>query len=92
MSAKKYQQVNSSPKIKCDDIVSEINRLVKKIKNGRASFKEVQVCEKLTDSLQNVLKSFTDIDSFDRWVATEAIEMSRYTCKKYGATCENDKI
>lgn len=92
MSAKKYQRVNSSHKVKCEDIISEINNLVKKIKNGTASVKELQICEKLTDTLQNVLKGFADIDNFDRWVAKETIEMSRYTCKKYGATAANDKI
>jgi len=92
MSAKKYQRVNSSPSIKCEDIVSEINNLVKKIKAGTATVKDLQICEKLTDTLQNVLKTFTDIDAFDTWVAKETIEMSRYTCKKYGHLPMNDKI
>lgn len=92
MSAKKYQRVNSSHNIKCEDIISEINLLVKKIKSGTASVKDLQICEKLTDTLQNVLRGFTDIDAFDRWVAKETIEMSRYTCKKYGAPYDSDKI
>jgi hypothetical protein len=92
MSVKKYPRVNSSHEIKCEDIISEINKLVKKIKDGSASVKDLQICEKLTDTLQNVLKGFTDINNFDRWVAKETIEMSRYTCKKYGAPHENDKI
>ena len=92
MSVKKSRQVNSSHEIKCDDIISQINLLVKKIKSGTASVKDMQVCEKLTDSLQNVLKGFSDIDAFDRWVAKETIEMSRYTCKKYGSIAQNDKI
>jgi hypothetical protein len=92
MSAKRYQRVNSSHNIKCEDIVSEINLLVKKIKSGSATLKDLQICEKLTDTLQNVLKGFSDIDAFDRWVAKETIEMSRYTCKKYGSTPVNDKI
>ncbi len=92
MSAKRSQRVNSSPNIKCDDIISEINLLVKKIKNGGATVKDLQICEKLTDTLQNVLKGFSDIDAFDRWVAKETIEMSRYTCKKYGQVSRNDKI
>jgi len=92
MSAKKYQRVNSSHNIKCEDIISEINILVKKMKTGSATIKDLQICEKLTDTLQNVLKGFTDIDAFDRWVARETIEMSRYTCKKYGHQPKNDKI
>jgi hypothetical protein len=92
MSVKKYPRVNSSHEVKCEDIISEINKLVKKIKDGSASVKDLQICEKLTDTLHNVLKGFTDINNFDRWVAKETIEMSRYTCKKYGATSENDKI
>jgi hypothetical protein len=92
MSEKKYQQVNSSPKIKCDDIVSQINILVKKIKDGRATVRDLQICEKLTDTLQNVLKGFTDIDAMDRWIAKETIEMSRYTCNRYGTSRESDKI
>ncbi len=92
MSAKKYQRANSSHNLKCDDIISEINSLVKKIKSGSASIKDLQICEKLTDTLQNVLKGFSDIDAFDRWVAKETIEMSRYTCKKYGSAPVNDKI
>lgn len=92
MSVKKSPRVNSSHEVRCDDIISEINKLVKKIKNGSASVKELQVCEKLTDTLQNVVKGFADIDNFDRWVAKETIEMSRYTCKKYGAPSANDKI
>jgi len=92
MSVKKSQRVNSSPNIKCDDIVTEINRLVKKIKSGRATIKEIQICQRLADALQNVLKSFTDVDPFDRWVASEVVEMSRYTCKKYGQTSLDDKI
>jgi uncharacterized protein YwgA len=92
MSAKKSQRVNLSHKSGCEDIISEINKLVKKIKSGTASVKELQICEKLTDTLQNVIKSFADIDNFDRWVAKETIEMSRYTCKKYGSYSVNDKI
>ena len=92
MSVKKSPRVNSSREVKCEDIISEINKLLKKIKGGSASIKEYQICEKLTDTLQNVIKGFTDVDSFDRWVAKETIEMSRYTCKKYGATAANDKI
>lgn len=92
MSAKKYRQVNSSHEIKCEDIISQINLLVKKMKAGKASVKDMQVCEKLTESLQNVLKSFSDIDAFDRWVAKETIEMSLYTCRKYGSSVQNDKI
>lgn len=92
MSVKKSRQVSSSHEIKCDTIVSEINLLVKKIKSGTASIKDVKLCEKLTDSLQNVIKGFSDIDAFDRWVAKETIEMSRYTCKKYGAPADNDKM
>jgi|694.fasta_scaffold21007_25 hypothetical protein len=92
MSAKRYQRVNSSHNLKCEDIISEINSLVKKIKNGTATVKDLQICEKLTDVLQNVLKGFSDVDAFDRWVAKETIEMSRYTCKKYGSKPVNDKI
>jgi hypothetical protein len=92
MSAKRSQRVNSSHDLECEDIVSQINLLVKKIKCGTATVKELQICEKLTDALQNVLKSFSDIDAFDRWVAKETIEMSRYTCKKYGSAPANDKI
>ena len=92
MSVKKSPRVNSSREVKCEDIISEINKLLKKIKGGSASIKEYQICEKLTDTLQNVIKGFTDGDSFDRWVAKETIEMSRYTCKKYGAPSANDKI
>jgi len=84
--------VNSSPDIRCEDIVSQINSLLKKIKGGSATLKDLEICEKLTDSLQNVLKGFTDIDAFDRWVAKETIEMSRYTCKRYGSVSMNDKI
>lgn len=92
MSAKRSQRVNSSHKVKCEDIISEINNLVKKIKNGTATVKDLQICEKLTDTLQNVIKGFADIDNFDKWVAKETIEMSRYTCKKYGSPEMNDKI
>lgn len=92
MSGKKSQRVNSSHDVKCNDIVSEINSLLKKIKDGKASLKDLEICQKLTDTLQNVLKGFTDIDAFDRWVAKETIEMSRYTCKKYGYNTVNDKI
>lgn len=84
--------MNSSHKLQCDDIIYEINFLVKKIKSGSASIKEMQLCEKLTETLQNVLKVFTDIDSTDRWVAKETIEMSKYTCEKYGTPVVNDKI
>lgn len=84
--------MNSSHKLQCNDIVYEINILVKKIKNGSASLKDRQLCEKLTDTLQNVLKVFTDIDSKDEWVARETIEMSKYTCQKYGTPAVNDKI
>lgn len=84
--------MNSSHKLQYDDIINHINLLVKKIKNGSASVKDRQLCEKLTDTLQNVLKGFTDIDSTDRWVAKETIEMSRYTCQKYGTPVVNDKI
>lgn len=73
-------------------MTSQINNLVKKIKNGSATIKDLQVCEKLTDTLQNVLNSFTDIDPFDKWVAKETIEMSRYACKKYGSGPIDDKI
>lgn len=92
MSVKKYQPMNSSHKLQYDDIINHINLLVKKIKGGSASIKDVQLCEKLTDALQNVVKGFTDIDSFDRWVAKETIEMSKYTCEKYGSHSMNDKI
>lgn len=84
--------MNSSHKLQCDDIISQINLLVKKIKSGSASIKDRQLCEKLTDALQNVLRGFSDIESSDRWVAEETIEMSRYTCKKYGSPTSNDKI
>lgn len=84
--------MNSSHKLQCDDIISQINLLVKKIKSGSASIKDRELCEKLTSTLQNVLKVFSDIDSEDRWVAKETIEMSRYTCKKYGAPADNDKM
>lgn len=92
MSVKKYQPMNSSHKVQCDDIIYEINLLVKKIKSGTASIREKQLCEKLTDTLQNVLRVFSDIDSKDRWVAKETIEMSKYTCEKYGSPAVNDKI
>ena len=92
MSVKKFQRVNSSHNDRCEDIVSQINLLLKKIKGGSANLKDLEVCEKLTDTLQNVLKGFTDINAFDRWVAKETIEMSRYTCKKYGLVSMNDKI
>ena len=84
--------MNSSHKVHYDDIIYEINLLVKKIKNGSASLKDRQLCERLTDSLQNVLKGFTDLSPTDVWVAKETIEMSRYTCEKYGTPAVNDKI
>lgn len=92
MSVKKSPQVNSSPKIKCGDVISEINDILKKIKLGAATKNDFKVCENLTNTLQDILGWFSDIDSSDRWLAKETIEMSRYTCKKYGAPSANDKI
>ena len=84
--------MNSSHKLEYDDIINHINLLVKKIKCGSASVKDIKLCEKLTDALQNVVKGFADGDTFDIWVAKETIEMSKYTCEKYGAHSMNDKI
>jgi|GEM_PF-5586588 len=91
MLEKKFQQVNLSHN-RYQEIVSEINFILKKIKSGAASKSEMLVCENLTDALQGMVKKFTDTDAFDMWVAKETIEMSRYTCKKYGHLAMNDKI
>ena len=92
MSEKKYQRANLSFKMDCEGVVSQINNLIKKIKSGNASARDLEVCEKLTDVLQNGLKGFLDLEEFDRWVARETIDMSRYTCRKYGHHPINDKI
>jgi hypothetical protein len=91
MLEKKFPQVNSSHD-NYRDIVSEINFILKKIKRGAASSSDVLVCETLTNALQGMIKKFTDTDPFDMWVAKETVEMSRYTCKKYGHLAINDKI
>lgn len=84
--------MNLSPKQKCDELVSEINFILKKIKNGTASNIDLDICEKMTGVLASMIKSFSDSDPFDRWVAKETVEMSKYTCKKYGHLAMNDKI
>lgn len=92
MSGKKYQRVNSYNNIKCEDVVDQINNLIKKIKHGTASKKEFILCKSLTDYLQKFVSNFTEIDEFDKWVAVETIEMSRYTCDKYERSRSSDKI
>lgn len=92
MSVKKSPQVNLSHDEVCDGLIKQINILIKKIKGGTASLKEFEVCQRLTNGLQNIIDEFTDIDKFDKWVAKETIEMSRYTCDKYGTNLKNDKI
>lgn len=92
MSAKRSQQVNSSHNVVCGSMIDHIALLLKKIKSGSASLKEFEVCRGLTNKLQVMIDEFTDIDQFDRWVAKETIEMSRYTCDKYGTDLKNDRI
>lgn len=93
MSEKKSQPANSShSSIKCEDLVSQINDLVKKIKIGNATISELNLCKKLTKYLKNFINKFSDIDEFDRWVAKETIEMSEYTCARYDRSKISDKI
>lgn len=92
MSARKFQQVNLSHDIKCNSIVDQITLLIKKIKSGNFTESDYSLCKKLTEYLQNFISKFSDIDEFDRWVATETIEMSKYTCEKYDRSPSNDKI
>lgn len=92
MSEKKSQQVNSSHDDSCENIIFSINELIKKIKSGRAVQRDLEMCEKLTNSLQNSLKRFKDISSLNQWMIRETIEMSRYTCSRYGSASKNDKI
>lgn len=94
MSAKKYQQVNLSLKGKSDaiDLIFEISSLLKKIKSGIADVKELNKCENLTKTLQGMLKSSIKFSESDLWFAKEIVEMSQYTCKKYGHLIINDKI
>lgn len=89
---KKSQRVNSSNNIKCEDIIDQINNLIKKIRRGTASAMDITSCKKLTDYLQQFINNFSDIDEFDKWVAKEIIEMSRYTCEKYDRSLSSDKI
>lgn len=84
--------MNSYHNIRCEDIVDQINNLIKKIKHGTASKKDFKLCNTLTDYLQKFVNNFTDIDEFDKWVAVETIEMSRYTCDKYDRSPSSDKI
>lgn len=93
MSVKKFQQVNLSYSDNSwNTIINEINILVKKIKSGSADNNEVKVCENLARSLQNIIAAEKDIDPLDVWLAKEAIEMSKYTCKRYVKDDKNDKI
>ena len=92
MSEKKFQQANLSHNINCQDIVSEINRLVKKIKIGRANSNDINLCKKLTNYLQQFINKFTDIDDIDKWIANETISMSKFECDKYDRRVINDKI
>jgi hypothetical protein len=92
MSEKKSQRANSSHNIKCEDLVTQINNLVKKIKIGNATVAELNLCKKLTKYLKNFISKFSDIDEFDKWVAQETIEMSEYTCARYDRSAISDKI
>lgn len=93
MSEKKSQPANlSHSSIQCEDLISQINNLVKKIKAGRATVAEFNLCKKLTKYLKNFINKFSDIDEFDKWVAKETIEMSEYTCARYDRTSISDKI
>lgn len=92
MSVKKLQPANLSRDQKCSELVSEINNILKKIKSGRASSIDLDICKKMTNVLSSMIKSFSDSDPFDTWVAKETVEMSKYTCKKYGHLAMNDKI
>lgn len=92
MSVKKLQPANLSRDQKCNELVSEINNILKKIKSGRATGVDLDLCKKMTVVLNSMIKSFSDHDPFDRWMAKETVEMSKYTCKKYGHLAMNDKI
>lgn len=94
MSEKKYQRVNLYPDYKKNEegIVYEINDLLKKIKTGCANFQELTQCKKLTKTLKYILNKSNNLSESDKWIAKETVEMSNYTCKKYGHLAINDKI
>lgn len=84
--------MNLSHDIKCQGIVDQIFILLKKIKSGSCTEKDISLCKKLTNYLQSLVSKFSDIDEFDRWIANETIEMSKYTCDKYERSLQSDKI
>lgn len=92
MSVKKYQQVNSSHNVTCQNVINQINILAKSIRSGSATDKDVIVCKKLTNRLKKLLNSITDLDDFYRWLGKETIEMSNYSCDKYARRSPDDKI
>lgn len=93
MSAKKSQRVNLSHNgKKCQEIISQINQLVSMIRSGDAKQRDINVCVSLTNKLNKFIGKVTEIDEFYRWLATETIEMSEYTCKIYDQSKIDDKI
>ena len=94
MSGKRYPQVNlsrnSSPN--CEDVIDRINNLVKKIKTGAASERDLTLCNSLTNYLQKFISTFREPSDFDVWVAKETVEMSRYVCGRYAHIKQDDKI
>lgn len=91
MLVKKYLPVNSSHNNGCVDIINLLNSILKKIKSGSATNQEIKLCDKLSNLLESLIDS-KDIDSVDKWIAEETIEMSKYRCNRYDSLPANDKI
>jgi hypothetical protein len=92
MLEKKSLLANLSCNNLCSEITSEINHIVQKIRSGSANNNDIGLCNKLVTYLSNLLDNSKSIDSTDRWIARETIDMCEFIKTKYDSNYMNDKI